>query len=113
MRDLLVYPKNMLRNLRQTGGLVFSQRILLELPKRGLSREDSYAIVQENAMRVWQDLQEAKPAQDEDSQSLFLKYLLTDDRLRAKCSEEEIKSCFDYNYYLKNTGAMFDRLFKA
>ena len=84
IENLLIYPKNMLKNLRQTGGLVFSQRILLELPKKGLSREQSYMIVQENAMMVWQDLQAGKPALDDEGQSLFLNYLLNDLRFKRK-----------------------------
>ncbi len=45
-----------MKNLNLTGGLVFSQRVLLELPKRGVSREDAYKIVQRNAMKVWQEI---------------------------------------------------------
>ena len=55
---LLIYPQNMMKNLELTGGLAFSQRVLLELPKAGLSREAAYAIAQRNAMKVWKALQE-------------------------------------------------------
>jgi adenylosuccinate lyase len=60
IEKLVVYPENMMKNLNLTGGLVFSQRVLLELPKQGLSREEAYKIVQRNAMKVWKDLQFAQ-----------------------------------------------------
>ncbi|MEF3191442.1 MAG: adenylosuccinate lyase [Campylobacterales bacterium] len=108
---LIVYPKNMMKNLNLTGGLVFSQRILLELPLRGVSREDAYKIVQRNAMKVWADLQEGKSALNEKGESLYLQHLLADEELRSKLSEEEIRGCFDYNYYTKNVDAIFKRVF--
>lgn len=94
IQNLVVYPKNMLKNLNLTGGLVFSQRVLLELPKRGLSREESYAIVQRNAMRVWESLQNGERATNEDGESLFLQFLLQDKDLRAKMDEMSIRECF-------------------
>ena len=111
IKNLVVYPQNMMKNLNLTGGLVFSQRVLLELPKRGISREDAYKIVQRNAMKVWADLGEGKSALDNNGDSLFLKHLLNDSDLRAKLSEDEIKACFDYNYYTKNADAIFKRVF--
>lgn len=109
--NLVVYPENMMRNLNLTGGLVFSQRILLELPKKGLSREESYAVVQRNAMKVWADLQQGKAALNESGESLYLQSLLGDEELREKMSEEEIRECFDYSYYTKNVDAIFKRVF--
>jgi len=100
-----------MKNLNLTGGLVFSQRVLLELPKRGLSREESYKIVQRNAMRVWEDLQQGKSALNEYGESLYLQHLLSDKELRSKLSEEDIKECFDYSYYTKNVDAIFKRVF--
>lgn len=111
IKNLVVYPQNMMKNLNLTGGLVFSQRVLLELPKRGISREDAYKIVQRNAMKVWADLSQGKSALDNNGDSLFLKHLLNDSDLRAKLSEDEIKACFDYNYYTKNADAIFKRVF--
>lgn len=111
IKNLVVYPQNMMKNLNLTGGLVFSQRVLLELPKRGISREDAYKIVQRNAMKVWADLSQGKSALDDNGDSLFLKHLLNDSDLRAKLSEDEIKACFDYNYYTKNADAIFKRVF--
>lgn len=112
IEKLLVYPENMIKNLNLTGGLVFSQRVLLELPKRGISREDAYKIVQRNAMKVWADLQNGKPAIDENNHSLFLQNLLADEDLRKSLSEAEIKACFDYEYYTKNVDKIFARVFK-
>ncbi|ASM37496.1 adenylosuccinate lyase [Campylobacter sputorum] len=109
---LVVYPENMLRNLNLTGGLVFSQRVLLELPKKGVSREDAYKIVQRNAMKVWGDLQEGKKAIDENGHSLFLQNLLNDEDLNKTLSKDEIKECFDYAYYTKNVDKIFTRVFK-
>lgn len=111
IEKLVVYPKNMMKNLNLTGGLVFSQRILLELPKKGVSREDAYKIVQRNAMKVWQDLQEGKAAVNERGESLYLQYLLADSELVEIIGEEAIKECFGYGYYTKNVDAIFKRVF--
>ena len=111
IEKLVVYPKNMMKNLNLTGGLVFSQRILLELPKKGVSREDAYKIVQRNAMKVWQDLQEGKAAVNERGESLYLQYLLADSELVELIGEEAIKGCFEYGYYTKNVDSIFKRVF--
>lgn len=110
--NLVVYPENMLRNLNLTGGLVFSQRVLLELPLKGLAREEAYTIVQRNAMKVWADLQKGKPALNENGESLYLENLLQDQDLRAKLGEDAIRACFDYSYYTKNIDKLFTRVFK-
>ncbi|MFP6171472.1 adenylosuccinate lyase [Helicobacter pylori] len=110
IENLVVYPKNMLKNLALSGGLVFSQRVLLELPKKGLSREESYSIVQENAMKIWEVLQQG--AFKNADENLFLNALLNDERLKKYLSEDEIKACFDYKYYTKNVGAIFKRVFE-
>lgn len=112
IKNLVVYPENMMKNLNLTGGLVFSQRVLLELPKKGVSREDAYKIVQRNAMRVWKDLQKGKSALNKDKESLFLEYLLKDSELKAKLSDEKIRDCFDYTYYTKNVDKIFERVFE-
>ena len=112
VKNLVVYPENMMKNLNLTGGLVFSQRVLLELPKREISREDAYKIVQRNAMKVWADLQQGKSALNDKGESLFLQNLLGDEDLRAKLDENEIRACFDYSYYTKNVDKIFARVFK-
>lgn len=111
VKNLVVYPENMMKNLNLTGGLVFSQRVLLELPKREISREDAYKIVQRNAMKVWADLQQGKSALNDKGESLFLQNLLGDEDLRAKLDENEIRACFDYSYYTKNIDKIFARVF--
>ncbi len=111
VKNLVVYPENMLKNLNLTGGLVFSQRILLELPKQNVSRETAYKIVQRNAMKVWQDLQNGRSALNEKGESLYLLHLLADEELTANLSEEKIRECFDYGYYTKNVSAIFARVF--
>ncbi len=112
IEKLLVYPKNMMKNLNLTGGLVFSQRVLLELPSKGVSREDAYKIVQRNSMKVWEDLQVGKKAINDKGESLFLENLLVDKDLREKLNEDEIRACFDYDYYTKNIDNIFARVFK-
>ena len=112
IENLLVYPQNMMKNLNLTGGLVFSQRVLLELPLKGISREDAYKIVQRNAMKVWEDLQKGKAGVNSKGESLFLQALLDESALKGKLTSDEIKECFDYNYYTKNVAAIFRRVFE-
>jgi adenylosuccinate lyase len=109
--NMVVYPENMMKNLNLTGGLVFSQRVLLELPKQGVSREDAYRIVQRNAMKVWEGLQQGKPALNDKGESLYLQYLLSDEELRQSLDETAIRECFNYDYYTKNVDKIFDRVF--
>lgn len=110
--NLTVYPENMMKNLNLTGGLVFSQRVLLELPLQGLSREDAYIIVQRNAMKVWEEIQNGRATTDENGESLYLNHLLADKELRKSLSEEQIRECFNYDYYTKNVDNIFARVFK-
>ena len=111
LEKLVVYPKNMMKNLNLTGGLVFSQRILLELPKKGVSREDAYKIVQRNAMKVWGDLQNGKSALNDKGESLYLQYLLADSELVGLIGQEAIRECFEFSYYTKNVDSIFKRVF--
>ena len=96
---LLVYPDNMDKNLNKFRGLVHSQRVLLALTQAGVSREDSYRLVQRNAMRVWEE--------DKD----FLTELLADDDVRKALSEEEIREKFDLAYHTKHVDTIFARVF--
>ena len=109
--NLVVYPENMMKNLNLTGGLVFSQRVLLELPKRGISREDAYKIVQRNAMKVWEELQKGKAPINAKGESLFLENLLKDEDLTKVMKEDEIKSLFDYDYYTRNVDKIYKRVY--
>jgi adenylosuccinate lyase len=99
IRNLVVYPQNMLKNLNQMKGLVFSQKILLDLTQAGVSREDSYRLVQKNAMKVWE---EGKDFQTE---------LLADPEVSGALGEEKIRESFDLNYHLKHVDTIFKRVF--
>jgi adenylosuccinate lyase len=110
--NLTVMPENMMKNLNLTGGLVFSQRVLLELPLKGVSREDAYKIVQRNAMKVWKQIQRGKVTINSKGESLYLQHLLDDKELRKSLNEKEIRECFNFNYYTKNIDAIFRRVFK-
>ncbi|HIP12269.1 MAG TPA: adenylosuccinate lyase [Arcobacter sp.] len=110
--NLTVMPENMMKNLNLTGGLVFSQRVLLELPIKGVSREDAYRIVQRNAMKVWEQIQEGKKTTNDKGESLYLQHLLDDKELRKSLSEKEIRECFNFDYYTKNVNSIFKRVFK-
>ena len=109
--NLVVYPENMMKNLNLTGGLVFSQRVLLELPKRGVSREDAYKIVQRNAMKVWEEIQKGHAPLNEKGESLFLENLLKDEDLKKYLSDEEIRGLFDYSYYTRNVDRIYKRVY--
>ncbi len=109
--NLVVYPENMMKNLNLTGGLVFSQRVLLELSKRGISREEAYKIVQRNAMKVWEELQKGKAPINEKGESLFLENLLKDEDLVKVMTKEEIRSLFDYDYYTRNVDKIYKRVY--
>jgi adenylosuccinate lyase len=98
---LLVYPDNMIENMNRFRGLVHSQRVLLALTQKGVSREDAYALVQRNAMKVWE--------QDAD----FMEELLADPEVRAALSEEEIAEKFDLDYHTRHVDAIFGRVFGA
>jgi adenylosuccinate lyase len=98
---LLVYPERMQRNLDLMGGLVHSQRVLLALTQAGASREDSYRVVQRNAMKVW-----------ESGGTLSLMELLkADPEVTALLSPDEIEARFDLGYHLKHVDTIFERVF--
>ncbi|HEV7719051.1 MAG TPA: adenylosuccinate lyase [Arsenicitalea sp.] len=99
MENLLVYPENMLRNLNLLDGLHNSQRLLLALTQAGLSREESYAAVQRNAMQVWR------------KQGDFATLLKADPEVSAKLSDAEIDAMFDDAYHLKHVDTIFARVF--
>jgi adenylosuccinate lyase len=103
IENLLVYPDNMKRNLDLLGGLHNSQRVLLALTQAGLSREESYAAVQRNAMQVWQ----ARG----DRTGMFAALLKADPEVSGKLSAGEIDAMFDDFYHLKHVDAIFERVF--
>ncbi|MCA0319324.1 MAG: adenylosuccinate lyase [Proteobacteria bacterium] len=96
---LLVYPANMQKNLDRLGGLVHSQRVLLALTQKGVSREDSYRLVQRNAMPVWR------------GEGDFLTLLKADPEVRKALSEAELEEKFDLGYHLKHVDTIFRRVF--
>jgi len=96
---LVIYPDNMLANMNKFRGLVHSQRVLLALTQAGVSREDSYRLVQRNAMRVWEEGAD------------FMTELLADADVTAALSEDEIKDKFDLDYHTKHVDTIFARVF--
>ncbi len=101
IEKLVVYPENMRKNLDRLGGLVHSQRVLLALTQKGVSREDAYAYVQRNAMPVWR------------GEGDFLTLLKNDPDVAAKLSAAELEESFDLGYHLKHVDVIFARVFGA
>ena len=100
---LVVYPERMQKNLDRMGGLVHSQRVLLALTQAGLSREESYALVQRNAMKVWES----------DGELSLLDLLKSDRDVSQRLSDEQLNSLFDLGYHLKHVDTIFARVFGA
>ncbi|WP_336867202.1 adenylosuccinate lyase [Sphingomonas sanguinis] len=98
---LVVYPARMEKNLNKMGGLVHSQRVLLALTQAGVSREDSYRLVQRNAMKVWES----------DGELSLMELLKADADVTAALSVEEIEARFDLDYHYKNVDTIFARVF--
>ena len=96
---LAIYPDNMLRNLNQFRGLVHSQRVLLALTQAGVSREDSYRLVQRNAMKVWEEGAD------------FLEELKGDSDVTAALGVDQIEAAFDLGYHTKHVDTIFARVF--
>jgi adenylosuccinate lyase len=99
VENLVVYPENMLRNLNQLGGLIFSQRVMLALTQVGVSREDSYKLVQRNAMKVWEEGKD------------FLTELKADGEVTTKISNSELTELFDLKFHTKNVDVIFNKVF--
>jgi len=98
---LLVYPERMQRNLDRMGGLVHSQRVLLALTQAGVSREDAYAIVQRNAMKVWES----------DGALSLLDLLKADPEVTARLSPAELEEKFGLDYHFAQVDRIFERVF--
>jgi adenylosuccinate lyase len=88
----------MRRNLELTQGLVFSQRVLIALIDKGLSRQVAYKLVQNNAMKAWKE------------KTSFLRLLKADADVKAHLSDKELESLFDYNYFMRHADSVFSRL---
>jgi adenylosuccinate lyase len=100
IKNLVVYPKNMLKNLELTRGLIFSQQVLLALAEAGASREEAYRLVQNNAMAVWQD-----------SSKDFKELLLQDEQIGSYLEKAAIEQIFDLDYHIKFVDTIFARVF--
>ena len=98
MGDLRVYPQRMWENIESSRGLIFSQRVLLELVDKGLAREDAYAIVQRNAMMGWDEGRD------------FRELIKSDKEAATYLSESELNELFDYGYYTRYVDETFQRL---
>ena len=98
---LLIYPERMQKNLDRMGGLVHSQRVLLALTQAGISREDSYHIVQRNAMKVWES----------DGAESLMELLKADPDVATKMTASEIEDRFNLDYHFKHIDTIFDRVF--
>ncbi len=99
IKNLIVYPKRMQQNLDMTGGLVYSQRLLLELVNAGAQRKESYEAVQRHAMTVWQ------------GKGSFEKLVSKDPFISKHLTPRKIHSCFDPKYYVRNIGKIYKRVF--
>ena len=100
IKNLNIYPKNMLRNLNLTNGLFFSQRVLIELTSVGFTREQAYSIVQKHAMRSW------------DTGSSFYENIANDKEINKKIPLKKLKKLFDFNYHTKRINIIFKRSLK-
>ena len=98
MENLYVYPDNMMKNINLTGGLIFSQEVLLALVKSGITREDAYEIVQKNAMQVWKEKKD------------FKELLKQDNIITNKLSNDEIDDLFDLEKILININKIYKRI---
>ena len=100
VENLMIYPDNMIKNLEKLNGLVFSGQVMLTLIEEAkISREEAYKIVQESAMKVWSEGKN------------FLTLLKQNPLIVGKLGEERLESIFDYNFYIKNTDVIFDKVF--
>ena len=100
VKNLNIYPKNMLKNLNLTNGLFFSQRVLLELTTVGFTREQAYSLVQKHAMQSW------------DKGTSFYKNLINDTKINKKLSVNKLKKLFDFSYHTKKIDVIFKRCLK-
>jgi adenylosuccinate lyase len=99
LETLLVYSEKMRENLEKTGGLFYSQRVMLALTEKGLSREAAYALVQQHAMAVWT------------GGGNFKDRLAADPEVRRRLSLDELDHLFDLKYFLRHVGAIFAKVF--
>ena len=100
IKKLNIYPKNMLKNLNLTNGLFFSQRVLIELTAVGFTREQAYSLVQNHAMRSW------------NNGTSFYENVANDPKINKKLPVNKLKKLFDFNYHTKRINIIFNRSLK-
>ncbi|MDD3031108.1 MAG: adenylosuccinate lyase [Candidatus Caldatribacteriota bacterium] len=100
LEKLKINKNNMEKNLRLTKGIIFSQRVLLALTNKGLSREDAYKKVQIKTLKAWEDKND------------FKEMLLNDKEIRKYLSDDDINECFDYGYFIRNIDYIYSRVYK-
>ena len=100
IKNLNIYPNNMKKNLNITNGIFFSQRVLLELTSVGFTREESYKVVQKNAMEAWNE------------NSSFYEKIVSDKKITNKISVNKLKKLFDFSYHTKRINIIFNRSLK-
>jgi len=98
LKNLLVYPENMMRNMNLTNGLIFSQEVLLKLVEKGILREKAYKMVQDNAMQVWREGKD------------FKTLLLQDDAIMKYLSKEEVEELFGFEKLLGRVNQIFEKV---
>ena len=108
IENIVLYPKQMLKNLHLLGGLHFSQSILLELTKKGMQREDAYVAVQRNAMKTWNTIQSENTATND----IFLKSLLNDIEITKYLKKEALEKLFDLDKFIKQVDYIFENVFE-
>jgi len=107
IENLVIYPEKMADNMNRLGGLHNSQRFLLALTQAGVSREESYSLVQRNAMQVWELFRTGGNA----GEGAFLNLLLKDKDVMSRLSEDQVRSMFDDEYHMKHVDTIFSRVF--
>jgi adenylosuccinate lyase len=99
INNLKVYPENMLKNLNIYGGVIFSQKVLLLLVEKGLSREKAYSLVQKNAHQAWNN-----------ENGNFKQNIEGDQEIMALVTEHDLKECFDPSIHLNNLNVIWKKL---
>jgi adenylosuccinate lyase len=98
VKNLTVYPENMLANMEKTFGLIYSQRVLLALIDKGMSREEAYDLVQSKAMQAWEE------------KKSFRALIEQEEMVQARLSEAELNECFNVKQHLSQVDRIFERL---
>ncbi|MCJ0573966.1 adenylosuccinate lyase, partial [Enterococcus cecorum] len=98
VEKLTVFPENMKRNMNATFGLIYSQRVMLKLIDKGLTREQAYDLVQPNTAKSWDEQRDFRPL------------IEADETIMSHLTKEDLDDAFDYHYHLKNVDTIFERV---